>query len=96
MRLVEAQQDRPLEEVLLGGTTREVARKVGINYSTVSKWRKQLGLRYAIDNLPGCDGCPLIDLVCQTTGQCHVLVRARALPEVVETKRVQVMREKME
>lgn len=45
MRLLEAQFDCPIEELLVLGGIREVGNRLGIDSSTVSKWRLRLGLR---------------------------------------------------
>ena len=44
MLAIEAYWNIPLEELLLDGSNREVGKRVGISKSTVSKWRKRLGL----------------------------------------------------
>ena len=41
-RLIEERIGQPLEDVLWLGTLKEVAGALGVDYSTVSKWRKQL------------------------------------------------------
>jgi DNA-binding NarL/FixJ family response regulator len=45
MRLVEAQRGVMIEELLSEGSLKEVALELGIKESTVSLWRKRLGLR---------------------------------------------------
>lgn len=42
MRLVEQVIGIPLEDVLWDGTVRQVAKRLDVDYSTVSKWRKRL------------------------------------------------------
>lgn len=53
MRLIEQQHGRPLEELLLDGSLEEVGATLGIDQSTVSKWRLRLGLRERKDQM--CD-----------------------------------------
>lgn len=45
MRLIEARLGVPIEESLMAGSLEEVAKLLGINETTVSKWRLRLGLR---------------------------------------------------
>lgn len=45
MRLIEARLDRQIEDLLSEGSLKEVATLLGIEESTVSKWRLRLGLR---------------------------------------------------
>jgi len=45
MKLVERRFGVPIEELLVEGMLQEVGTLLGIDQSTVSKWRKLLGLR---------------------------------------------------
>ena len=45
MRLLESVHEAPIEELLLGGDLNQVAKTLGIHFSTVSLWRHRLGLR---------------------------------------------------
>jgi hypothetical protein len=45
MRAVEQLLGVPLEEVLMSGTYTEISNKTGLKRSTISYWRKRLGLR---------------------------------------------------
>lgn len=45
MRILESKFSMPIEALLQGGTLQEVADKLGIDFTTVSLWRKRLGLR---------------------------------------------------
>lgn len=45
MRLIEWDMEADIEEVLMAGSLGEVAEMLGIDKSTVSKWRLRLGLR---------------------------------------------------
>lgn len=45
MRLLEAQYGVTIQELIRDGTIAEVAKSLGIEESTVSKWRLRLGLR---------------------------------------------------
>ena len=40
MKYIELKFGAPLEDLLMNGSTRKVAVRLGINYSTISKWRK--------------------------------------------------------
>ena len=44
MLLVEAELGQPLERILTSASRGKVAKKLGLDKSTVSKWRKRLGL----------------------------------------------------
>ncbi len=44
MLAIEAYWDTPLEVLLLNGSNRELGGLIGISKSTVSKWRKRLGI----------------------------------------------------
>ena len=44
MRLLELEHGMPIEELLLAGSLRDVAAKLGISHSTASKWIKRLCL----------------------------------------------------
>lgn len=45
MLLLEAQLGEPIEIILESGTLGTLSRETGLHRSTISKWRKQLGLR---------------------------------------------------
>lgn len=45
MRQIEARFGVPLEELLMRGNQKEVAQFLGVEASTISKWRLRLGLR---------------------------------------------------
>lgn len=45
MRLIESQLGLPIEVLLLEGKEANIAERLGIHESTVSKWRLKLGLR---------------------------------------------------
>ena len=45
MRLLEDKHGLPMEELLLMGDLEEVGEMLGVDQSTISKWRKRLGLR---------------------------------------------------
>jgi len=44
MLLLELRFNDDIKSLLSEGSVRDVAKRLGINYSTVSKWRKSLGL----------------------------------------------------
>jgi len=60
MRMVriELEQGKPLEELLMDGDLNEVANRLGIDFTTVSKWRLRLGLRRMGGN-EDVDGTPM-------------------------------------
>ena len=45
MRLLESIHEAPIEELLLAGNLNQVAEALDIHFSTVSLWRRRLGLR---------------------------------------------------
>ena len=45
MRQIEARFGVPIEELLMEGSLNQVARRLGIDFTTVSRWRERLGLR---------------------------------------------------
>lgn len=45
MKLIEAKLGVPIEELLLQGKEADIAARLSISESTVSKWRLRLGLR---------------------------------------------------
>ncbi len=45
MRLIEARLGEPIEELLMRGSIKQVGEELGIDETTVSKWRLRLGLR---------------------------------------------------
>ena len=45
MRQIEARFGIPIEELLMEGSLNQVARRLGIDFTTVSRWRERLGLR---------------------------------------------------
>jgi hypothetical protein len=42
MRLLEVHHGKPIEDLLKGGTVREIGKRLGIHYSLVTKWRQQI------------------------------------------------------
>ena len=40
MKYIEVKFGASLEDLVLNGSTRQVAKRLGINYSTISKWRR--------------------------------------------------------
>ena len=58
MELLELKHHKLIRELLLAGSLSVVAKKLGVDASTVSKWKKKLKLVYTAGNLPQCDGCP--------------------------------------
>jgi hypothetical protein len=45
MLLIEAEHGRPIEELITEGEIAEIGRDLGIDASTVSKWRLRFGIR---------------------------------------------------
>ena len=45
MKLIEKQLGLPLEVLLMDGDLNSIADRLGIHFTTVSKWRLRLGLR---------------------------------------------------
>ena len=45
MRLIEDKHGAPIEELLMQGSIKQVGEDLGIDETTVSKWRLRLGLR---------------------------------------------------
>ena len=45
MLVLEAQLGEPIEVILESGTLGTLSRELGLHRSTISKWRRQLGLR---------------------------------------------------
>lgn len=44
MLLIESRMDTDIQDLLMNGPVRKVARALGISYSTVSRWRKLFGI----------------------------------------------------
>lgn len=45
MRQIEARFNRPIEDLLVEGNLNQVANRLGVDFTTVSRWRERLGLR---------------------------------------------------
>lgn len=50
MKVVEQRLGKTIEEIITSGSCREVAKKYGLDFSTVSRWRKRLGLAGETDD----------------------------------------------
>lgn len=72
MRLLELQHRHPIEELLMAGSLSVVSKRLGIDTSTISKWRKKLRLVYGEGNLPNCNGCLHKNKLCEL-GICNIL-----------------------
>ncbi len=81
-----------LEQILMSGSLNQVVHKLGneIDRSTISKWIKQLNLRFTTDNLPKCEGCTSHEIVCEQ-GICPILID-RSQWNLIEVKRNEVMK----
>lgn len=44
MELLETRHKKPIQKLLLAGSLTVVAKNLGIDFTTVSKWKKRLGL----------------------------------------------------
>tara|TARA_Y100000310_G_C20653118_1_gene800566 strand:+ start:487 stop:726 length:240 start_codon:yes stop_codon:yes gene_type:complete len=44
MLLVEARTGQDIKVLIQSGKVRDIAKRLGVNYSTISKWRKMLGI----------------------------------------------------
>ena len=42
MRVIELRYGKPIKELLTSGSVRQVAQRLGVHYSQVSRWRKRL------------------------------------------------------
>jgi len=92
MRILEIRYGKPIEVLITGGSLREVAREYGIkSHNLVSKWKNRLGLNWSESNLPNCYNCTLMDIICQTTGTCHVLMRSRSKELLILLKQKDVL-----
>ena len=85
MKYLELRHRKTIQDMLVAGSLSQVARKLGVDPSTVSKWIKHLKLRYGKDNLPNCEGCRSKQLTCEL-GICLILVEDEQW-ELVELKR---------
>ena len=91
MRFLELSFGQRIEEILTGTSHAAISRKYSISIPTILKWKKKLKLNYTANNLPPCTGCVEMDIICQTTGDCHVLNRAQAHITVKLSKAAQVL-----
>lgn len=72
MKMYELQFGKPIEELLLSNSIRQVAAMLQMHRGSVSKWRRRLNLdrTYA---LPDCSQCKVARTTC-VSGICHILV----------------------
>ena len=87
--MVELHFGKPIEELLVQGSVRTVAKRLGVDFSTVSKWKARLGLTWTVDHLPSCTGCELSTELCFQPGifLCNILLHCRAPVKVLAEKR---------
>lgn len=87
MRYVELVHGESIETILLSGSLAVVAKRLDneVDTSTLSKWIKRLKLRYTINNLPQCDGCPKYGGACDS-GICYILIELE-LYDLLEVKK---------
>jgi hypothetical protein len=86
IRYLELKHGESIELLLLNGSLRSVADKLGVSHGIIRVWRAQFNLNWSLTNLPSCDGCLLKDIVCQTTGTCHILTRSHADESLIVLK----------
>lgn len=91
IRYLEFKYGESIELLILDGSLRSVADKLKVSHGTIKIWRKQFNLNWSFTNLPDCTGCLLKDVVCQTTGTCHILTRSHAKEELIVLKANQVL-----
>jgi len=91
MRYYELKFGQSIEILLTEGSLYKVGNTLNLDRSTVSRWRKRLGLVYSLSNLPSCKGCQLMDVICQSTGTCHLLTRSQASEELIVMKSKEVL-----
>jgi len=72
MRYKELEYGKPIEKMLMAGSLSVVAKKLGLDPSTVSKWKKRLRLIQS-NELPICEGCKCKSKLCEM-GICQILV----------------------
>ena len=72
MKYLELKHRKPIEQLLLEGSLSTVAKNLGIDTSTASRWIAKLKLRYTEDNLPQCEGCTRFRRACEL-GICAIL-----------------------
>jgi len=92
MRYLELRHHKPIQDMLMAGSLSQVAKSLGIDPSTVSKWIKHLKLRYNDDNLPNCEGCKFKRPTCSDTGFCYILVQDERW-DLVELKRQEITKD---
>jgi len=85
MRYLELKHGKPIQDMIMAGSLSQVAKKLGIDPSTVSIWIKNLRLRFNNNNLPNCKGCKFEQPACDL-GICHILVEDSRW-DLVELKR---------
>ena len=94
MLLVEAKCGRLVEDILLNtgsfsNIVKEIAKcGVAINYTTISKWRKKLGLTFTESSLPSCQGCLEHTDICDA-GVCNLLYKLQ-LWELITYKKSEI------
>jgi len=72
MKYLELKHRKPIERLLMEGSLSVVAKNLGIDTSTASRWISKLKLRYTEDNLPQCEGCSKYRRSCEL-GICCIL-----------------------
>jgi len=89
MRYLELKHGKPIQDMVMAGSLSQVAKKLGVDSSTVSKWIKHLKLRFDDGNLPNCIGCEFERPAC-CLGICYILVQDKQW-DLVELKRQQLV-----
>lgn len=92
MRYLEVKYGKPIQHLLLAGSLSQVEKNLNheVDFTTISKWIKKLKLRYTVDNMPKCDGCPRWNTLCQA-GYCQLL--ADSQPELLLKKKEELLGE---
>ena len=92
MRYFELVHGEPIEKILLSGSLSVVAKHLDneVDISTLSKWIKQLKLRYSEDNLPQCEGCKSYGPACDS-GICYILIELE-LWDLMRLKKEEILK----
>lgn len=89
MRYLELKHGKPIQDMIMAGSLSQVAKKLEVDTSTISKWIKHLRLRFGDNNLPNCKGCKFERPAC-SLGICHILVEDSRW-DLVELKRQELV-----
>lgn len=90
MLLAEHKLVQPIEELVLGHTESRLAQILGVNKSTISRWRAKVMAAYDRDHLPTCSTCEMASMQCVVSGRC---IRLALWPQLQELKHKEVLGE---